>query len=169
MNRSLAYIGIGIILAGLALAAFPLVVLGVERFDIEQELGLYVAPVGLVVILLAAVAPDPRKTTVAGAFGNPDEAVTRTARHRARAPVPGRYDSSEPASCRFCRTFIPAELAQCPRCARARECRTCGRPLGMVLDRATCPRCARPEARCDCSVLEVDDQLSSYGVRPRGR
>ncbi len=166
MNRSLAYIGIGVILVGLALAAFPLVAMGVERFDIEQEVGLYVAPVGLVVILLAAVAADPHKTTVAGPFGNPDEVATRVARRPARAPVTGRYNSKEPASCRFCRTFIPAELAQCPRCARARECRTCGRPLGMVLDRATCPRCARPEALCDCGVLEPDDQLSAYLVRP---
>jgi len=153
MNRSLGYIGIGVVLAGLALAAFPIVVTGAETFDFEQEAGLFVAPVGLVVVLLAALAPDPRKTTVVGAFGNPDEVVRRPPVAGAAPGPTRRFNPNEAASCRYCRTFIPAQMAQCPRCARARDCRTCGRPLGFVLDRATCPRCARPEALCNCSVL----------------
>ncbi len=165
MNRSLAYLGVGVILAGFALASFPIVVGGAETFDLEQEVGVLVAPVGLVVVLLAAVAPDPRKTTVLGAFGNPDERVGRSPPPRT-APTPARrYDPKDAAACRHCRTYIPAELAQCPRCARARDCRSCGRPLGLVLDRATCPRCARPEAFCSCSVLAGVPVPSPRGSR----
>jgi hypothetical protein len=163
MNRSLAYIGIGVILAGFALASFPIVVYGAETFDVEQESGTLIAPVGLVVVLLAAVAPDPRRTTVVGAFGNPDETVGRERPSPAPPTAPRRYDPKAAVACRHCRTYIPAELAQCPRCARARDCRSCGRPLGLVLDRATCPRCARPEASCGCSILDV-----AIGPTPRG-
>jgi len=168
MNRSLAYIGIGVIVAGLALASYPLVVNGVEKFDIEQEAGVYIAPVGLVVILLAAVAQDPRKTTVRGAFGNPDERPSRTRVPAGAPPAAHRYNSSEAASCRFCRTFISPELAQCPRCARARDCRSCGRPLGIVLERATCPRCALPEAICSCAILEKENEDGALHGFPRG-
>ncbi|HLN51806.1 MAG TPA: hypothetical protein VK455_07120 [Thermoplasmata archaeon] len=160
MNRSLAYLGVGVILTGIALVSFPIVVGGSEIFDIEQEAGLLVAPVGLVVVLFAAVAHDPRQTTVGGAFGNPDEPA---AMPRSRTNPPPRlrqFSPSEAASCRHCRTFITADLAQCPRCARARECRRCGRPLGLVLDRATCPRCAHPEASCNCTALVQEPEVA---------
>ncbi len=153
MNRSIAYVGVGIIVVGLGLVGFPIVVYGHELFDLEQVAGFLVAPIGLVVVLLGAVAHNPDRTTVGGAFGNPDEGVRRP---RSGASPPARrlgYSPLEPVNCRFCRTIITHDLANCPRCARARDCRSCGRPLGMVLDRATCPTCARPEAFCNCARL----------------
>ncbi len=169
MNRSLAYLGVGVILTGIALVSFPIVVGGSETFDIEQEAGLLVAPVGLFVVLLAAVAHDPRQTTVGGAFGNPDEPATR---RRVPAVPPPRLrpiGTNEPASCRHCRTYITADLAQCPRCARARDCRRCGRPLGLVLDRATCPRCAHSEALCSCAALVQEPDSAPLHGHGSGR
>ncbi len=156
MNRSIVYIGVGFILLGFALIASPIVLTGAEQFTLEQELGLFVVPFGLVVILLGAVAHDPETTTVSGAFGSSEANVLRavaTARSREAPRPPVRYNPKEPVGCRYCRTNIPAELVQCPRCTRARSCRGCGRPLGMVLDRPTCPTCARAEAFCNCPMI----------------
>jgi len=155
MNRSIAYIGVGVILFGCALVASPIVLTGSEQFDLEQELGVFLAPFGLVVVLLGAIAHNPEATTVGGAFGSSEANVLRASATRtSEAPRPVvRYNPKEPVACRYCRTNIAAELVQCPRCTRARECRTCGRPLGMVLDRPTCPTCARAEAFCHCPIL----------------
>jgi hypothetical protein len=167
MNRTVAYLGVATCLAGLALASFPIVVTGHELFDVEQESGFLVAPVGLVVVMLAFTLHDPRQTTVAGAFGNPEE-------ERHRRPEPLRpaipslgYNPRETAICRYCRTNIEFDQANCPRCARARECRSCGRPLGYVLDRATCPRCARAEALCNCPMLTRAPSPAPLAVRAR--
>lgn len=153
MHRSIAGIGIAVILAGFALVAFPIATTGREQLDYEQLAGFLVAPIGLVVVLIAGLSVDPRKTTVAGTFGNPELAGRRVpsgaplgAPRRLRNPY-------EPVHCRHCRSVITADLAACPRCALARECRSCGRPLGQVLDRPTCPPCARAEAFCNCGVL----------------
>ena len=154
MNRTVVYLGIGVILAGIGLVAFPIVVTGEERFDLEQAAGLLVAPVGLVVVMFGASFYDPTRTTVGGAFGNPEETRPRGVPTRPTfAPSPTPYHPKEAATCRFCRTPVGYELANCPRCARARDCRSCGRPLGYVLDRATCPYCARAEAFCNCPRL----------------
>jgi hypothetical protein len=154
MNRSMAYIGIGIIAAGFALAAYPLAVLGHEVLDVEQEAGFFLAPFGTVVILFAATAPDPRATTVRGTFGSDESAFAeRVIARRVTTTGPRPYTPSDPVRCRYCSSIVTSDLARCPRCARARECRSCHRPLGLVLDRATCPRCARAEARCDCNWL----------------
>ena len=162
MNRSVVMMGVAVILAGFALMSFPIAVTGQEQFDIEQESGLLVAPVGLVVVMFGASFYDPSRTTIGGAFGNPEEPARRTAGPRAAVPVPTLpYHPYESASCRFCRTNIEYDQAICPRCARARECRTCGRPLGRVLDRATCPLCARAEALCNCPRL-----AGPTGARP---
>ena len=168
MNRSIAYVGIGVILAGFALDAFPIVITGHETFDLEQEAGFLVAPVGLVVVLIAAVSPNPERTTVGGTFGNPDEAPLSP---RVRPSVPVRdlsYNPKEPVDCRYCRCVITYDLANCPRCARARDCRRCGRPLGMVLDRATCPTCAHAEAFCNCARLARPAPATSAGRVRRG-
>jgi hypothetical protein len=167
MNRSIVYVGISVIVLGLGFVAFPIVLTGHEVFDFEQEWGLFLAPVGLVVVLLGAVAHDPERTTVGGAFGNPDETPRRTG--PAGPPPRPRisYSPLEPVNCRFCRTIITYDLANCPRCARARDCRSCGRPLGMVLDRATCPTCARPEVFCSCAVLPRPRTVPA-AVRRRG-
>jgi hypothetical protein len=168
MNRSIAYIGVGLILLGCALVASPIVLTGAEQFDIEQELGLFVAPFGLVVVLLGAVAHDPETTTVAGAFGSSEANVLRAAaeaRNREAPRPPVRYNPKEPVACRYCRTNIPADLVQCPRCTRARTCRGCGRLLGMVLDRPTCPTCARAEAFCNCPMLARPVATQGTGAR----
>lgn len=169
MNRSIGYAGVAVILLGLALVASPIALTGQEQFTIEQESGLLIAPVGLVVVWLGAVAPDPRRTTVVGAFGNPDEAIGRPE----LVPKDWSADSRTanpraPVHCRYCRTIITYELSQCPRCARPRECRGCGRPLGMVLERATCPRCARPEAFCNCARFVRPPTAPPTPGHPRG-
>lgn len=153
MNRSIALVGVGVILAGLALVAFPIVVLGGEQFDLEQMAGLLVAPVGLVVVLIGAVQHDPERTTVGGTFGNPDEARSRTPGRGGEFTRSLTYSPRESVNCRFCWSVITYDQATCPRCARARDCRSCGRPLGLVLERATCPTCARAEAFCNCPRL----------------
>jgi len=154
MNRSIGYIGDLLIGLGFALVAYPIAFTGGEQLDLEQELGFLVAPVGLVVVMLGALAQDPTRTTVAGAFGNPYADLERPARAPAVEPRARRlFNPHEPADCRYCRTVITSDLAQCPRCARARDCRNCGRPLGMVTDRVTCPTCGRAEAFCNCPLL----------------
>lgn len=156
MNRSIIFLGVGILLLAFALIAYPIAVTGAELFDLEQEAGIYLIPPALAVILIGSISTDPRGTTVGGAFGNPDVRFERAASRTAPSP-PGAllYNPTEPARCRYCPTIIPADLAQCPRCARARECRTCNRPLGLVLDRATCPACGLPEARCRCARIAL--------------
>jgi hypothetical protein len=150
----MVYLGAAVALVGLGLLAWPVALYGAERFDLEQEAGLLVGPVGLVIIWIGAVDPDPRRTTVGGFFGNPEEAGLGP---EAGGPpssverVP--WNPNEPVDCRQCRTVITADLSRCPRCSRARPCRECGRPLGQVLERPTCPRCARAEPRCSCPRL----------------
>jgi len=152
MNRAIAGVGIGVILTGIGLVAFPVVVSGQEQLDPEQLAGFLVAPVGLFVVLLAAVAVDPRRTTIVGTFGNPDEPLPVDPTELG-PPARPRGALTGVAYCRHCRTAITFDLAQCPRCARARGCRTCGRPVGVVLERPTCPTCARPELTCCCPLL----------------
>jgi len=167
MNRSIAYIGVGIILFGFALVASPIVLTGAEQFDLEQELGVFLAPFGLVVVMLGAMAHDPEATTVGGAFGSSEANVLRASAARSsEAPRPPvRYNPKEPVACRFCRTNISWDLVQCPRCTRARDCRGCGRPLGMVLDRPTCPTCARAEPFCSCPILARPSAHAATGAR----
>jgi hypothetical protein len=155
MNRTIILVGVGILLLGFILIAFPIAVTGQEQFDIEQEAGIFFIPPALAVLLVGSISDDPRATTIGGTFGNPDAASTRGKPVRPRAPATTRlrYNPRESVPCPDCSTVIAFDLAQCPRCGRARPCRSCGRPLGIVLDRATCPRCARPEAFCNCPHL----------------
>jgi hypothetical protein len=150
LNRSIAGIGIAVVVAGIALVAFPIAVTGREGLDPEQIAGFLVAPVGLFVVLIAAISVDPARTTISGTFGNPDEPVPPEP--AAPAPRP-RGALAASVYCRFCRSVIPRELSRCARCSRARACQPCGRPLGMVLDRPTCPTCAQPEPLCNCPLL----------------
>jgi hypothetical protein len=153
MNRSIMLVGVAIIVAGLALVASPIVLTGGEQFDLEQEAGLLLVPVGLIVILIGSVQPNPQRTTVGGPFGNPDADLQRPA--KTRSAVPERtalgFSPREPVGCRHCRTVIAFDLAVCPRCGRPRDCRGCGRPLGMAEDRTDCPGCHRVEALCNCA------------------
>ncbi len=151
MNRSIVGVGGGILILAFVLLAFPIAVTGHEAFDLEQEAGLYFIAPALAVILIGGISDDPRVTTIGGTFGNPDVSLERPNPRREFGPPPRlTYHPKEAVACRFCSSIIQPDLAQCPRCARARECRSCGRPLGIVLDRATCPACARPEAFCNC-------------------
>jgi hypothetical protein len=166
MNRSIAWVGVAVVLAGIGLTAFPIVVGGHEQLDPEQIVGFLLAPIGVFVVLIAAISVDPYRTTVVGTFGNPDEPAPA-----AGAGVPGRLrytNPNEPVHCRACRAMISADLSRCPRCARARECRSCRRPLGQVLDRPTCPTCARPEPFCNCAYL-APPRRAVVGRNARGR
>lgn len=153
MNRSIVLVGVAIIVAGLALVASPLVLLGTEVFTIEQEFGIFLSPVGLLVIMIGAVQANPEITTVGGTFGNPDMAPKRvapTSPTTTGRATPLGYNPREPVNCRQCGSVITYDLAFCPRCARPRECRGCGRPLGMAEERTDCPGCHRVEAFCNC-------------------
>jgi hypothetical protein len=122
----------------------------------------------MVIMLVALSADDPRATTIGGTFGNPE--FDRVARPVPRAAEPRRslmYDAREPVNCRYCRTVVTPDLSQCPRCARARWCRTCERPLGAVLDRPTCPSCAREEPFCSCSPLARPPRMPIPSTRGR--
>jgi hypothetical protein len=154
MHRTIAYIATALLLGAIALVSFPIWAYGAEQFDPEQELGILLVPFALVAFLVAATTPDPRQTTVGGAFGNPEydrRPPSTGARVDARPrPVSNFRDAVQ---CAHCGTLISPDLAQCLRCARARPCRTCSRPLGLVLERPTCPPCARAEPLCNCPVL----------------
>ncbi|MGC2359669.1 MAG: hypothetical protein WA691_05115 [Thermoplasmata archaeon] len=155
MNRSIVFIGVGIFVVGLALISFPIAVTGQEQFDLEQESGLFFIAPAMAFLLVGAISDDPRVTTIGGTLGNPEfdrkpDAVDRPAAHVRSALG---YNPREPVRCRHCSTIISFDLAQCPRCARPRECRGCGRPVGIVLDRVTCPSCAREEPFCNCPHL----------------
>jgi hypothetical protein len=170
MNRSIAWCGVVLILLGFMLVAYPIVITGAEQLDVEQEFGFLLAPVGLVVVMLGALALDPARTTVGGAFGNPETALTRPGHAPPVEPRARRlFNPHEPVSCRYCRTVITSDLAQCPRCARARDCRNCGRPLGLVNDRVTCPTCARTEMFCNCPQLVRPSTPPRSNVPPSRR
>jgi len=170
MHRSIAYIGTALLLVAIALTSFPIWAYGAEQFDPEQKLGILLIPFGLITFLVAATTPDPRLTTVGGAFGNPE--YDRTSRPgSARANPRSKLVTSfrEAAQCIGCNTVFSPDLAQCPRCARARPCRACYRPLGIVLDRPTCPACARAEPLCNCQILPrptvAAGRVAVYGGR----
>jgi hypothetical protein len=150
MNRSLAYVGVGVILAGIALVASPIVLTGRMTLGVAPIAGFIIAPLGLFVIGFAAASFDPRRTTVR-TFGQdeppprpepPEELVVAQFR-----PV----NPKAPVRCPNCRTVMTYDLSRCPRCAEDRPCRACARPLASVDDQAVCPGCTRQELFCNCS------------------
>jgi hypothetical protein len=155
MNRSVTLVGVGIFLFTIILISLPIVLTGHETFDLYQESGLIGMPVGLLIVLFGAAGADPRVTTVGGAFGNPDENLVRrhvgadTPANSARF-MPG---PREAVNCRYCYTAIPSGAAVCPRCARPRECRSCGRALVLLGSAIRCPQCRRNEVYCNCPKL----------------
>lgn len=151
MNRSITMLGVAIMLVGFGLIASPIALLGKESFTVEQELGLFVVPISLVVVMIGAVQANPERTTVGGTFGNPEENTRRSppaGTEEARPPM--RFGPRESVQCRHCRTTIEYDVAFCPRCARPRECRACGRSLGRAGNDTDCPGCHRVEAFCNC-------------------
>jgi len=170
MNRQIAGIGVVFIVLGFGLVAYPIALTGAEQLDLPQELGLLVAPVGLVVVMLGALAQNPERTTVGGAFGNPETDLLRNPTGTGADPRSRRvYNPHEPVDCRYCRTVITPDLAQCPRCARPRDCRNCGRLLAFVQNRVTCPACLRSEALCNCPVLARPQGVPSGRPAPPRR
>lgn len=168
MNRSIGLVGVAIILLGIGLAAFPIIVTGVEQLDLEQEAGILLAPIGLLVVLIGAVQPNPEATTVKGTFGNPDENALRPAPPRPSEPSrPLGFNPREPVLCRYCRTTITFDLASCPRCARPRDCRVCGSPLEGAATDTDCPGCHRVEAFCRCPRIARPSGLPSPTGRAR--
>ncbi len=168
MNRSLTFLGLAILIGTLALLAFPIVVLNHEVFDLEQQMGLVGLPVGLLVILFGASSPDPRATTVGGAFGNPDENLLRR-EGIVDAPAPSaRFipGPRETVNCRSCYTGIPPGSLNCPRCGRSRECRSCGRELVTRGSGIRCPRCLRDEVFCNCPKV-ARGTAATPGTRAR--
>ena len=167
MNRSIVLLGVGVILGGFALVASPIAITGTEQFDLAQEAGIFLAPLGLLVVMIGAVQANPELTTVGGTFGNPDLGPRRPAPERSPEPSrPARgFNPKTPVDCRYCRTVIPYDLAFCPRCARPRECRECGRVLGVVEDRTDCPGCHRVEAFCNCPHRARTPGTSSTAAR----
>jgi hypothetical protein len=166
MNRSLTFLGLGILIATLLLLAFPIIVTEHEAFDLEQQMGLVGLPVGLLVILFGAASPDPRATTVGGAFGNPDENLLRREGIVDAPTPPVRFipGPRETVNCRYCYTGIPPGTLACPRCGRTRECRSCGRALNFMGPSIRCPRCQRDEVFCNCPKV-----ARSTGAAPGAR
>jgi hypothetical protein len=155
MNRSIVFIGVGIFVLGLALISSPIALTGQEQFDLAQESGLFFIAPAMAFLLVGAISDDPRVTTIGGALGNREFDRKPEEVDRPAAPVRPTlgYNPREPVRCRQCSSIIAFDLAQCPRCARPRECRGCDRPVGIVLDRVTCPTCAREEPFCNCPRL----------------
>jgi hypothetical protein len=167
MNRDMVGVASVLLVFALALISFPLWALGSEQFDVEQEIGILFLPFALVGFLVGLTALDPRTTTVGGAFGNAefDRPPPKVDPGVPRNRMP--YNPNEEVNCRFCRTIITPDLTQCPRCGRARPCRGCERPLGMVLDRPTCPACAQAEALCNCAPLPRRAAVPAPSTRGR--
>ncbi|MCI4373002.1 MAG: hypothetical protein L3K02_05110 [Thermoplasmata archaeon] len=167
MNRTIVGVAAVLIFFGLALVSFPLWALGSEQFDVEQEIGILFLPFTLVGLLVGLTALDPLTTTVGGAFGNPefDPSPAKVPSGSPRTRL--AYDPVGDVHCPFCRTIITTDLTQCPRCGRARPCRSCERPLGLVLDRPTCPACARAEALCNCPPLPRRTSVPAASSRGR--
>jgi hypothetical protein len=167
MNREIVGVAGVLIVVALGLVSFPLWALGSEQFDIEQEVGILFLPFSLVGLLVGLTALDPRTTTVGGAFGNaefdPPPPKAEPGPGRTRLP----YNPLEEVNCRYCRTIITPNLTRCPRCGRVRLCRSCGRPLGEVLDRPTCPACGQAEALCNCASLPRGTAVPAPSSRGR--
>jgi hypothetical protein len=154
MNRSLALAGLVLVLVSILAVSIPFLV--TSSFHVDYELygaGLLFL-VGLVILLRGALAPDPAVTTVGGFLGNPviDQARRAEREMERVSPAHIRYapNPREPVNCRYCYTTIPWNLVDCPRCARPRQCRNCGKRLYFLAGAVRCAPCVRDEAYCNC-------------------
>jgi hypothetical protein len=167
MNRDMVGVGAVLLVFAMALVGFPLYALGSEQFDLEQELGILFLPFTLVILLVGLMALDPRTTTVGGTFGNPEFDAARAKSAGPEGPIRRRYNPLEEVHCPSCRSLVAPDLTQCPRCGRARPCRSCDRPLGTVLDRPTCPACGQAEVFCNCPSLPRRPSVPTPSSRGR--
>jgi len=156
VNRGITSVGLALLLLAIALIVSPIVLTGVESITLPLEIGLFLLPPGLTIILWGGSSPDPRLTTVGGVFGNPDENVLRRSLQVTRSYdvryLPGPRES---VNCRQCYTMIPWDAAECSRCGRRRECRACGKPLYFLSGAVRCLPCVRAETYCNCPVVRV--------------
>ncbi|HTT26514.1 MAG TPA: hypothetical protein VMH90_06105 [Thermoplasmata archaeon] len=152
MNRAILGVGVAILLVAIALVVSPIALTGAESLTTLAEIGVFTLPVGIVVVLLGGVAPDPSITTVGGVFGNPVENAIHDRRGAAPSVVPARARGSprQPVNCRQCYTLVAWDAILCPRCGRARDCRSCGRDLDWSGTTIVCVPCAHPEVYCNC-------------------
>ncbi len=166
MNRSLALVGVVLVIVSILLISIPFLVTSAFQVNDAVYAAGFLFLVGLVILYQAATAPDPRLTTVGGLLGNPivdesrkaEEAVTQIPPSHVRyAPGP-----KEPSNCRFCYTAIPWNILNCPRCGRPRLCRNCGKQLFFLAGAVRCGPCVRDETQCNCP------RVRPSGVRPAG-
>jgi len=155
MNRRIALAGLFQLLVALALIISPIALYGSLRVTLELEIGLLMLPLGFTTVFWGSASPDPEITTIGGVFGNPVENELRRLEARRASVAHVRYASSpkEPVHCRQCYTLIAWDSAECPRCARRRECRGCGRSLFYLSGAVRCLPCVRDEVFCNCPKL----------------
>ena len=169
MNRRIALLGLGIILFAIGLLVYPVASTGVESIDVEVQLGIFVLPVGLSVVLWGAAAPDPSVTTLGGMFGNTDENELRRKEARSAPVGPARFlpHPHESVNCSNCYTAIGANMVTCPRCGLARGCRGCAGRLKIVGRSPRCAKCGRDEVYCDCPKLKKGHSVGAitHGAR----
>jgi len=153
------------VLLGIAFIASPEALNGAETVTPLLEIGIFVLPVGLTTVLWGASSPDPRLTTVRGVFGNPDEALLSRMLEGTPRSIDVRYlpNPREPVNCRHCYTLIPWNVAECPRCARRRDCRACGKSLYFVTGAVRCLPCVRDETFCNCPKVKRGVALGARG------
>lgn len=167
MNRSIVFLGVFFLIFAIGLFAFPELVSGAESVDLEVQIGIFVLPAGIAIVIWGSAAPDPRVTTVGGLFGNSEENELRKRLARAAPTGAARYRPSplESANCRKCYTAIPARVADCPRCGSRRECRGCNKPLFYLAGAVRCAPCLKDEVYCSCPMVRRPDPVR----RPGGR
>ena len=167
MNRSIVFLGLFFIVVAIGMFAFPEVVTGAESVDLEVQLGIFVLPVGIAIMIWGSAAPDPRVTTVGGLFGNADENEMRRRLARSAPTGEARFRPSplESVNCRKCYTAIPARLADCPRCGSRRECRGCNKPLFYLAGAVRCAPCLKDEVYCSCPMIRKAPSASQRVAR----
>ena len=71
MNRSLALVGLVLVLVAIFLISIPFLVTSAFRIGYEVYVAALLFLVGLGILFQGATAPDPAVTTVGGLLGNP--------------------------------------------------------------------------------------------------
>jgi LSD1 subclass zinc finger protein len=155
MNRSLT--SLGALLLGLGVVGL---VVALADPDLGPATILLLLPTfllafGLMLTLYGVSRPDPEVTTVGGWFGSSEENLLRRERPEREGAVDRRYLPSprESVHCVACYTIIPSAVLHCPRCARARRCESCGRPLFFLAGAVRCAPCVKDEVYCSCPHL----------------
>lgn len=171
MNRSLALVGLVMVIVAILLISLPFLVTSTFQLDSFVYAAGLLFLVGLVLLFVGATSPDPAVTTVGGLLGNPiidesrraEEAVTNLPPSRVRYAI----GPKEPVNCRFCYTAIPWNVLNCPRCGRPRHCRNCSKQLYFLAGAVRCAPCVRDETQCNCPRVRSPTSRAT-GVRRLG-